>query len=100
MCLGASTPASTDCESARRHKWETLGREQLDDYIGGAHSRYPGMRIERASALDAHHDVARFGWRLVLGDGSTALEGIDFVQFAADGRIGRIVGFFGPLRWP
>ena len=43
--------------------------------------RRPGARVLRTSGVDAHHHLARFAWHVVL----------------ADGRIRRIIGFFGPL---
>jgi len=33
----------------------------------------------------------------VQADGTEALVGLDFVELAEDGRIARVVGFFGPL---
>lgn len=59
----------------------------------------PGAKVVRTSALDVHHGMARFAWRVVLADGSTLPEGIDIAEFSTDGqRIARIIGFFGPLR--
>jgi len=51
----------------------------------------------RTSAVDAHHGLARFAWRIVQADGSMLPEGIDFAEISAEGRIQRIMGFFGPL---
>jgi hypothetical protein len=39
----------------------------------------------------------RFAWILFRGDGTQWTQGMDFGELAADGRIRRIVGFFGPL---
>ena len=36
-------------------------------------------------------------WRMVLADGKVFLEGIDFGELNSDGKLHRIVGFFGPL---
>jgi hypothetical protein len=67
-------------------------------HIAALRARRPGTRVLRTSAVDVHHDVARFAWHLVLPDGSTLPEGIDIVLLSADGtRIERIIGFFGPL---
>jgi hypothetical protein len=73
--------------------------ERLLVHIDGVLASLPGARIERTSAVDVHHDVGRFQWRLSMSDGSAPLEGIDFIDLDADGRrIRRIVGFFGPLK--
>ena len=57
----------------------------------------PGRRIVRTSEVDAHHFVCRFNWQLMRGDGTRGAESVDFVEFAADGKICRVTGFFGPL---
>lgn len=74
-----------------------VGRIALVDHIGVLHEKFPGARFELTSGIDAHHRQLRFGWRMVLADGKVALEGTDFGELSADGRLHRIVGFFGPL---
>lgn len=74
------------------------GTDALAAHIGAVFTRYPGSTIVRTSAVDAHHGLARFLWRKVLADGSALPEGIDIVEFAADGRLSRIIGFFGPAK--
>lgn len=76
---------------------EAKGAAALLVMIGQVQKQYPGARLERTSRLDRHHDVARFGWRMVLSDGSALPEGVDFVQIV-DGRIARVAGFFGALK--
>ena len=49
------------------------------------------------SGIDSHHGKFRFTWRMVLADGKVFLEGIDFGELNSDGKLHRIVGFFGPL---
>lgn len=72
-------------------------RAVLTEYIGEVLDRYPGRRIVRTSEVDAHSLVCRFNWQLVKADGTRAPESVDFVDFAGDGRIRRVTGFFGPL---
>ena len=72
------------------------GRAALVAHIAGFHSMMPGSTIEQASGVDTHGDVFRFAWVMRNG-GEIALEGIDFGELAPDGRIQRIVGFFGPF---
>jgi hypothetical protein len=73
------------------------GRRALVAHIDTVFTRYPGSTIVMTSAIDAHHTVARFAWKKVLADGSSLPEGIDFAEIGSDGKIVRIVGFFGPL---
>jgi len=76
---------------------ELDSRSALDGYIGEVLSRYPGRRIVRTSEVDVHHTVGRFHWRLIKADGTRGQESVDFVEFARDGRIARVIGFFGPI---
>ncbi len=77
-----------------------MGAAQLSAHVDAVLARFPGSRVVLTSAIDAHHGLARFGWRRVLADGTERPEGIDFAEFAPDGKLARIVGFFGPLRAP
>ena len=52
----------------------------------------------RSSALDQHHGLVRFAWRIVSADGTAMGDGIDIAFISGDGaRIARIIGFFGRL---
>ena len=72
------------------------GRAALIDHIGGFHTMMPGNTIDMASAVDSYNDVFRFAWVMRKGN-EVAVEGVDFGELAPDGRIRRIVGFFGPF---
>jgi hypothetical protein len=76
---------------------EISGREALVAHIDVVFARYPGSTIMRTTRVDQHHNTARFGWKKVLADGSPLADSVDFLEFARDGRISLIVGFFGPL---
>ena len=64
--------------------------------IGGFHQMFPGHTINLTSGVDSNGTHLRFAWNMRNGD-EVAMEGVDFVELAADGRIQRIAGFFGPL---
>ena len=74
-----------------------VGAEELLAHIAGAIARRPGAKVVRTSAVDAHHRLVRFAWRIVQADGSMLPEGIDFAEISTAGQIQRIMGFFGPL---
>ncbi|MCP5366798.1 MAG: nuclear transport factor 2 family protein [Hyphomicrobiales bacterium] len=76
---------------------DVTGRDALDAHIAGFHAHAPGARILITSAVDSHHGQLRFTWKMVGADGAVVVEGIDFGELGADGRLARIVGFFGPL---
>jgi hypothetical protein len=75
-----------------------MGIDALLGYIAQLHASRPGARIVRTSAVDTHHEVARFAWQVRLPDGRALAESLDVVTLADDNAaIQRIVGFFGPL---
>jgi hypothetical protein len=72
------------------------GRAALVAHIGGFHQTMPDHTIDLTSGVDAHAGKFRFTW-VMRKAGEVALEGVDFGELAPDGRIQRIVGFFGPF---
>jgi len=74
---------------------EGRGRDALNQIIAGFHSQSPGARVEVTSGIDQHHNQIRFAWSFITPDGKTQIEGIDAGELAPDGRIARIVGFWG-----
>lgn len=108
-CEAWSLASADERASALRDVWAdgatytdpgtgALGAAELLAYVAQVHARYPGANVVRTSAVDVHHDVARFAWQLVRADGSRLPEGLDVVDLDVDNRrIRRIVGFFGPL---
>ena len=74
---------------------DVAGREALVALIGGMHGQMPGSRIELASKVDVHHDKLRFNWKFVGGGGAPVIEGVDYGELASDGRLSKIVGFWG-----
>lgn len=77
---------------------DTMGAGELLAHIATVRASRPGAKIMRTTAVDLHHGIARFGWRVVEADGTPLPEGIDIVFLNEDGSlIERIVGFFGPL---
>ena len=66
---------------------------QADALLG----QFPAHRFRRTTAIDGHHGFARYGWTLVNGSGTPVLEGCDFAEIDEDGRLRRVVGFFGPM---
>jgi hypothetical protein len=74
------------------------GREALVTRISAHLQKYPGSRIVPSTHVDVHHGRLRFAWQFVLADGKVQVEGIDYGELTSDGRIGKIVGFFGSLK--
>jgi len=92
----ADDASYTDPVYAVRGKEEIaslIGRSLSGEAYDGAGA---GARIPISSGVDQHHEMLRFSWVLIDPlERRLLLEGMDFVELAADGRLQRIVGFFG-----
>jgi SnoaL-like protein len=80
-----------------------VGVEGLTRHIAGFLEQFPGASLAPTSGLDGYGLVGRFSWVMsspepIVVDGvalGNSIPGQDFVEFAEDGKIRRIVGFFG-----
>ncbi len=72
-----------------------IGREALGGHIAKVRASRPGARLEFMSGIDVHHNLVRFLWRLVRADRTCGDTSIDFGEVGPDGRLVKIVGFFG-----
>lgn len=77
--------------------FEGTGHAAIAALADGVLSHYPGHTFRRTTEVDTHHTSARYGWAMVGPDGTVAVAGTDVVEVAADGRLLRVVGFFGDL---
>jgi hypothetical protein len=75
---------------------EVSGREALVQHIGRLLQQFPGDRILLTSGIDEHHGQIRFTWVRIRPDGNRIREGIDIGEMGIDGRLIRMIGFFGP----
>ncbi|HYI38453.1 MAG TPA: nuclear transport factor 2 family protein [Thermoleophilaceae bacterium] len=76
---------------------DVAGPAELSGHIGAVLEARPGSSIRRDTGVEEHHGLARFAWSAVAADGEVLIEGLDVVEFSADGAITRIIGFFGRL---
>lgn len=76
---------------------QVAGHDQLANIAVMVATQYPGHAFRRASGIDSHNGLVRFGWEFVGPDGAIVLAGLDVGELAADGRLQRIAGFFGAL---
>ena len=86
--------------------WATDGRLMDPPFEGTGHAaiaaladtvlaHFPAHTFRRTTAVEHHHGVGRYGWELVSAAGEVSVAGIDIVDFAPDGTLQRVVGFFG-----
>jgi hypothetical protein len=57
----------------------------------------PGFRVVLTSGFDVHTNWARFTFALLGPDGALVDEGWDLVELGRDGRIRKVVSFWGQL---
>lgn len=74
---------------------EARGHQGISDQAATLLAQFPRHRFERSTAIDAHHNFLRYGWRLLDAEGQPVLEGLDVAELDADGKLLRVVGFFG-----
>ncbi len=74
---------------------ELTGRDALSEHIAKVQAGRPGARLEFTSGIEVHHHVLRFEWRLVRADGTLGDTSIDVGEIGPDGRLMKIIGFFG-----
>jgi hypothetical protein len=75
---------------------ETHGLAQFERNVRDFRAKYPLAILRRASAVDSHHNLHRYSWEILI-DGKVVLLGFDVAQTATDGKVCRVLGFFGPL---
>lgn len=89
------------CSPSATYTYPTVHATNGDEllaHIAKVLARRPGAKVMRTSAIDEHHGCIRFAWHVVQADGTALPKGIDFMDVASDGKIQRIIGFFGPLQ--
>jgi hypothetical protein len=73
---------------------EVTGHDAISELIGAVQAQAPGHVFRLVDGVDAHHNVARFRWKLVPADGGESVAiGFDVAVTNEDGRIGSVVGF-------
>lgn len=73
------------------------GREAVAEWIDGFADRIPGASVKITSGVDEHHGFARYAWTITDEGESPILDGIDVCELGDDGRLRRVVMFFGPI---
>lgn len=74
-----------------------VGAANLSLHIGRLLESRPDGQVVRLSRVDLHHQVFRFSWYKQFQDGTRHPDGLDYGEFDTNGRIRKIIGFFGPL---
>ncbi|MEO1061916.1 MAG: nuclear transport factor 2 family protein [Actinomycetota bacterium] len=72
------------------------GRAEMERNVERFRRRFPTATLSLASGVDGQNDRYRYAWEIHV-DRELLIEGFDVSTLAADGRIERVDGFFGPL---
>ncbi|MGL4575152.1 MAG: nuclear transport factor 2 family protein [Burkholderiaceae bacterium] len=75
---------------------ETHGLDEFEKNVRDFRTKYPQASIRRASAIDSHHNLHRYSWEITV-EGKVFLVGYDVAETVEDGKVCRVLGFFGPL---
>lgn len=71
------------------------GHDDVLAHVAAAQSHMPGVRLRREGALRQCQGTALCDWSASGPDGSPRGRGTNVVDFAADGRLARVVGLWG-----
>ena len=72
------------------------GYAEISEKIEGFHKNWPNCRLVVASGMVCFGNAGHFAMAIVSADGSILASGHSVVELAADGRIQRVVAFWGP----
>jgi hypothetical protein len=75
---------------------ETHGIDEFEANVHSVQAEIPGAVYSRTSGVDSHHGLHRYSWQ-ISRDGEVVLPGFDVTQVDNDGKVKRVLGFFGPL---
>ena len=81
------------------------GYAQISEKIDGVQKNWPNCRLVVTSGIVCFSNAGHFAMALVSADGSVLASGHSVVELAADGRIDRVLAFWGPQppipdEWP
>jgi len=72
---------------------DVRGRDQIDMTIAAVQQQFPGFEFTAGTAVDAHHNLARFTWGLGPRGADPIVEGFDVVVLDDSGQIAAVHGF-------
>jgi hypothetical protein len=75
---------------------ETHGLDEFEANVRRVQADLPGAEYSRTSGVDSHHGLHRYSWQIGHG-GRTVVAGVDVTEVDEQGRVTRVLGFFGPL---
>ncbi|MFM7330574.1 MAG: nuclear transport factor 2 family protein [Brachymonas sp.] len=74
----------------------TRGIDAFEQSVREFRTKYPEADIRRSATLGVHHQLYRYSWEISVKS-KVFLVGMDVTETDAQGRVMRVLGFFGPL---
>ena len=75
---------------------ETHGIDEFAVNVRRVQASLPGASYARTSGVDSHHRLHRYSWQ-ISRDGEVVLDGFDVTEVDGNGKVTRVLGFFGRL---
>ena len=75
---------------------ETHGIDEFEANVRQVQARIPGAVYSLTSGVDSHHRLHRYSWE-ISRNGEVIIPGFDVTEVDEDGKVLRVLGFFGPL---
>ena len=72
------------------------GYAEISEKIEGFHKNWPNCRLVLSSGIVCFSNAGHFAKAIVGSDGSVLASGHSVVELAPDGRISRVLAFWGP----
>ena len=72
----------------------TRGVDEFEANVHEVQARIPGASYRRVSGVDGHHNLYRYHWE-IWHEGKLVLPGFDVTEVDGEGRVTRVLGFFG-----
>ena len=81
------------------------GYAEISEKIDGFQKKWPGCRLVITSGIVCFRNAGHLGMTMVNADGSVLASGFSVAELAVDGRISRVLAFWGsqspiPDDWP
>ena len=73
------------------------GHDEIDALAASVPGLYPDHVFRRTSGIDLHHGHARYSFAFTGPDGTVVVDGVEVAQIGGEGRLVRVIGFFGPV---
>jgi len=73
-----------------------VGHDAFEKMVREFRTRWPDADLSHASEFDGHHDLYRYHWE-IRQKSELLMVGFDVTEVDSEGRVVRVLGFFGPI---